>query len=70
MNLEVTGMCEANAYIRQDGKEELFLEMVDRVTPHEDGIMLEDIFGRRKIVKAKIAELALVDHRIILEKEE
>ena len=32
--------------------------------------MLEDIFGRRKIIKAKIAELALVDHKIILEKEQ
>lgn len=63
-------MCEANAYIRKGDQEELFLEMVDRVIPHEDGLMLEDIFGRRKIIKARIAELALVDHRIILEKEE
>ncbi len=63
-------MCEANAYMRQSGKEELFLEMVDKVLPHEDGLVLEDIFGRRKIVKARIAELALVDHKIILEKEE
>lgn len=62
-------MCEANAYLRQEGKEELLLEMVDKVLPHEDGLVLEDIFGRRKIIKAKIAELALVDHKIILEKE-
>lgn len=62
-------MCEANAYLRKDGKEELFLEMVDKVVPHEEGLMLEDIFGRRKIVKARIAELALVDHKIVLEKE-
>ena len=63
-------MCEANAYLRKQGEQdELFLEMVDRVTPHEDGLLLEDIFGRRKIVKAKIVELALVDHKIILEKE-
>lgn len=62
-------MCEANAYLRKDGKEELFLEMVDKVLPHEEGLVLEDIFGRRKIVKAKIAELALVDHKIVLEKE-
>ena len=61
-------MCEANAYLRKDGKEELLLEAVDKVIPQEDGLVLEDIFGRRKIVKAKIAELALVDHRIILEK--
>lgn len=63
-------MCEANAYLRKGDTEELFLEMVDRVTPHEEGLLLEDIFGRRKIIKAKIVELALVDHRIILEKNE
>ncbi|MBF7081649.1 CooT family nickel-binding protein [Desulfallas sp. Bu1-1] len=63
-------MCEANAYLRQDGKEEMFMEMVDKVIPQEDGLVLEDIFGRRKIVKARITELALVDHRIILEKVE
>jgi predicted RNA-binding protein len=62
-------MCEANAYLRKDGQEELFFEMVDRVVPFEDGLLLQDIFGRRKIIKAKIAELALVDHKIILEKE-
>jgi len=62
-------MCEANAYLRKDGKEELLLEMVDKVIPNEEGIVLEDIFGRRKIVKARIAELALVDHKIVLEKE-
>jgi len=63
-------MCEANAYLRKQGEQdELLLEMVDRVVPHEEGLMLEDIFGRRKILKAKIVELALVEHKIILEKE-
>lgn len=63
-------MCEANAFLRKPGKEdELFLEMVDRVVPRDDGLLLEDIFGKRKLIKAKIVELALVDHKIILEKE-
>jgi len=63
-------MCEASAYLRKQGEEdELFLEMVDRVLPREDGLMLEDIFGRRKIIKAKIVELSLVDHKIFLERE-
>ncbi|MDI6710345.1 MAG: CooT family nickel-binding protein [Thermoanaerobacterales bacterium] len=64
-------MCEANAYLRKgEGEaEELILENVDRVVPHEDGLLLEDIFGRRKIIRARIAELALVDHRIILERD-
>lgn len=62
-------MCEANAYLRKDGVDEIFMEMVDRVTPREDGLVLEDIFGRQKMIKARITELALVDHRIILEEE-
>ncbi|WP_027364963.1 CooT family nickel-binding protein [Desulfotruncus alcoholivorax] len=62
-------MCEANAYLRQDGKDEILMEMVDKVIPEEDGLVLEDIFGRRKMIKARIKELALVDHKIILEKE-
>ncbi len=62
-------MCEANAYLRKDGKDEMLMEMVDKVTPQEDGLVLEDIFGRRKIVKARITELALVEHRIVLEQE-
>lgn len=62
-------MCEANAYIiDENGKMNLLLEGVDKVIPEEDKLVLENIFGQRKIVKAKIKELALVDHKIILEK--
>ena len=62
-------MCEANVYLlNDDGKEELFLESVDKVIPSADGIMLESIFSERKTVKAVIKEMALIDHKIILEK--
>lgn len=61
-------MCEANAYLLNEGQEELFLEKVDRVIPEEGQLMLENIFGQRKIIKATIKELALVDHKIILER--
>lgn len=63
-------MCEANAYILKDGAEELILESVDKVVPGEDGILLENIFGQQKIVRARIKEMALVNHKIILEKTE
>ncbi len=63
-------MCEANAYILKDGIEELLLEGVDKVVPREDGILLENIFGQQKLVRARIKEMALVNHRIILEKNE
>lgn len=62
-------MCEANAYLcDENGEESLYLESVDKLMPEGDKIVLENIFGQRKIIKAKIKELALVDHKIILEK--
>ena len=61
-------MCEANAYITSDNKEELILKSVDVVEPHEDGgFLLIDIFGSQKIIKARLKRMNLVDHRIIFE---
>lgn len=63
-------MCEANVYfIDKEGNEKLLLESVDKVIPSEDGILLENIFSERKTIKAKIKEMALVEHRIVLEEE-
>jgi predicted RNA-binding protein len=59
-------MCEANAYIDKDGREELILESVDLVEPQEDGgFLLVDIFGRQKTVKAQLKRMNLVNHRIV-----
>jgi len=61
-------MCEANVYIERNGQEELLMESVDRIVPTEDGsIFLESIFGERRVVKAKIKEMELVHHRVVLE---
>lgn len=63
-------MCEANVYIRDKGKEEyeLLMEAVDKVIPGDGQVTVESIFGERKIVKATIKELQLLDHRIHLER--
>lgn len=61
-------MCEANAYIYEDGEEKLLLERVDKVVPQAREVYLENIFGQRKIIEGRIKELLLVDHRIILER--
>lgn len=62
-------MCEANVYlIDKDGKEKLLLEAVDKIIPKDDIIELENIFSERKVVKARIKKMALVEHKIILEK--
>ena len=57
-------MCEANVYlIDREGRERLLLESVDKIIPGEEGIFLENIF------RAKIKEMELVNHKIILEAE-
>ncbi len=63
-------MCEANVYIKNKGEEEyeLLLEAVDKLVPGEDEVVMESIFGERKIVKARIENLSLVDHKIHLER--
>jgi len=63
-------MCEANVYLINKDVEELLLESVDRIIPKNGEIYLENIFGERKTVTARIKELHLVDHRIILERIE
>lgn len=61
-------MCEANVYfIDKEGREKLVLESVDKVIPCEEGILLENIFSQRRTIRARIKEMALVEHRIILE---
>ena len=60
-------MCEANAYLLKDGKEELFLEALDTVEPDDGRLRLTSIFGEQKFIKGKIAHLSLVDHKVIIE---
>ena len=61
-------MCEANAYMVHDGEERLIMESVDIVEPVKDGIWrLVGIVGDQKIVKGRLREMHLVDHRILFE---
>lgn len=61
-------MCEANVYINRGAGDELLMEKVDRIiSGEENNIFLESIFGERRVVKARIREMELVHHRIILE---
>lgn len=61
-------MCEANVYyVDKDGSEQLLMEAVDTIVPNKDGFVMENIYSERKTVKAKIKEMALVHHRIVLE---
>jgi len=65
--IEEETMCEANAYLIKEGKEELFLEDISILRPERDELYLQNIFGEQKRIKARIKEMNLIDHRIILE---
>jgi predicted RNA-binding protein len=60
-------MCEANAYLFKDGKEELIFEDLMILRPEQENLYLQNIFGEQKTIKARIKEMNLVEHRIILE---
>jgi len=60
-------MCEANAYLLKEGKEELILEDISVLRPEKEELYLQNIFGEQKRVKARIREMNLLDNRIILE---
>jgi predicted RNA-binding protein len=52
----------------QDGEERLIMESVDIVEPENDDTWrLVGIFGDQKIVKGRIREMHLVDHKILFE---
>ena len=62
-------MCEANAYIYDNGKEELYLENVDVMKPEEGKIFLKNLFGEQKVFEGEIKEISLLRHKIILQKK-
>lgn len=59
-------MCESNAYLIRDGNEEVVMENVEILRPDDDGIYIENIFGNNLKLKARVKEMNLVDHRILL----
>lgn len=62
-------MCEANAYIYRDGKEDLYLENVDVLIPEGATVYLKNLFGEQKTFEGRVKEISLLRHRIILEEK-
>ncbi|MCE5245069.1 MAG: CooT family nickel-binding protein [Syntrophobacteraceae bacterium] len=60
-------MCEANAYLLKDGREELLMEAVDVIENEDNQVRVANIFGEQKIVKGRIRSMSLVEHKILLE---
>ncbi len=60
-------MCQSHAYLIKNGKEELVMEDVSLIKPQGDELLLVGMLGETMQVKARIKELQLMDHRILLE---
>ncbi len=61
-------MCEASAYLVQDGKEELILENVDELYKEGNTIKMINLFGDQKVLEAQIKMISFVNNKIVLEK--
>ena len=62
-------MCEANAYIEREGREDLVMEGVF-VVKTETGVygnrvILENIFGEQRVLEADISRISLMEHKIV-----
>lgn len=62
-------MCDVNAYIFKDGKEELYLENVDVILPEQGKVLLRNLFGEQKVFEGDIKEISLLKHKIVMEKK-
>jgi len=61
-------MCESKVYLEKNGKLEQLMNNVVIVQPEENGkIFLASLLGEQKVVAAKIKEIKLLEHKIVLE---
>ena len=61
-------MCEASAYVIQEGKEALILENVDELHKEGNTNTQTNLFGDQKVLEAQIKTISFVDNKIILER--
>ena len=61
-------MCQSSVFfVKGDGQEELIMEDVSVIKPQGNQILMIGMLGERKEVSARIKELQLMEHRIIIE---
>ncbi|MDP3028432.1 MAG: CooT family nickel-binding protein [Thermodesulfobacteriota bacterium] len=62
-------MCETNAYILKDDKEELLMDSVILLRPEDGKIYLRGLLGKEMYVEADIQEINFLDHRMVLKEK-
>lgn len=59
-------MCESNACLKDGENVVKLMESVDTIVPYENGLKLVDIYGKQLFIQARIVNMNLLNHRIIL----
>ena len=62
-------MCDLQAYMKKQGKEELLLESVNQVRVENGEVVLRNLFGEEKRVRGAVSEVSLTKNRIIVEQQ-
>jgi predicted RNA-binding protein len=60
-------MCDLNAYVLKQGKEELLLESVNHVRVENGEVVMRNLFGEEKKVRGQVREVSLTKNRVIVE---
>jgi predicted RNA-binding protein len=60
-------MCDLNAYVLKQGKEELLLESVNQVRVENGEVVVRNLFGEEKKLRGQVREVSLVKNRVIVE---
>jgi predicted RNA-binding protein len=63
-------VCEAVVFINRGGDLEKVMDDVVELKPEGEKLLLIDVFGEQKLVSARISEVELMDHRVILKESE
>jgi len=62
-------MCQSRVVTVRGGQEEVVMDDVVTVRPQDDHLFLQDLYGRQKLIRARIKELQLMDHRVVIEED-
>lgn len=60
-------MCEAKVFIEKNGELSAFMDNVVNIKPEGKKLLLVDLFGNQKYLEARVKELKLLEHEVILE---
>ncbi|MBC7340294.1 MAG: CooT family nickel-binding protein [Firmicutes bacterium] len=62
-------MCQSRVVTFREGQEHVVMDDVVTVRPQDGGLFLQDLYGHEKVIRARIKELQLMDHRIVIEED-